>query len=96
VAEHIIEHLALACKIPSDVMRRDNIYKEGQSTQFRDGSQPTVTVGKWNVPTMFDRMVTDLKVPERRAAIDEFNSRIRWSETRPGLVAYKVWNRFHG
>lgn len=95
VAEHIIEHLALACKVPSDVMRRENIYKEGQSTHFGMVLSDSDS-GKWNVPTMFDRMLTDLKVPDRRAAIDEFNSKNRWLKRGLSLLPTKFGIAFTG
>lgn len=71
--EHVMEHLALACNVPVDAFRRSNMYKVGDITHFgmiigeQDG-------GKWNVPSMWDRMYLDLNVAQRRQKISEFNS----------------------
>lgn len=78
IAEHVIEHLAVACDVPMDKMRRDNLYKEGDSTHFGMVLGAGGKNGKWNVPRMFDRLYTDLDVPKRRAAMDEFNAKNKW------------------
>lgn len=31
VTEHVMDHLAVACKVPVDVLRRSNMYKEGDA-----------------------------------------------------------------
>jgi xanthine dehydrogenase/oxidase len=78
IAEHVIEHLAVACDVPIDKMRRDNLYKDGESTHFGMILGAGGSNGKWNVPKMFDRLYTDLDVPKRRAAIDDFNAKNKW------------------
>jgi len=35
VAEHIMDHLALATSVPVDRLRRLNLYKEGDAGKFR-------------------------------------------------------------
>jgi len=49
VAEHIMDHLAVAYGIFGDRLRRDNMYTLEDSTPFgmRFGGEFT---GKWNVP----------------------------------------------
>jgi xanthine dehydrogenase/oxidase len=34
--------------------------------------------GKWNIPTMWDRLFADCDVAARRAGIEEFNSKHKW------------------
>uniref|UniRef100_A0A7S2YF81 Xanthine dehydrogenase n=1 Tax=Entomoneis paludosa TaxID=265537 RepID=A0A7S2YF81_9STRA len=75
--EHVLEHLALACNVPIDNLRRSNMYKNGDSTHFgmiigeEDG-------GKWNIPVMWDRMYTELNVQQRREEIKEFNEQHKY------------------
>ena len=78
IAEHVIEHLAVACGVHMDKMRRDNIYKDGESTHFGMTVGAGGTNGKWNVPKMFDRLYSELDVPRRRAAIEDFNAKNKW------------------
>lgn len=78
VAEHVVEHLAVACGVDIDKMRRDNIYKEGESTHFGMVLGETGSSGKWNVPKMFDRLYTKLNVEARRKEIQAFNESNRW------------------
>lgn len=76
VVEHVIDHLAVASKVPGDILRRSNMYKPGDCTPF--GMVIGGSSGKWNVPTMWDRLYTEMKVPERRAQIEEFNGKNQW------------------
>ena len=94
-AEHILEHLAVICKVPIDVMRRENMYKGGQSTHFgmvlADGFS-----GKWNVPSMFDRLAIEGNLAKRRIEIDEFNKRNRWVKRGIALLPTKFGIAFTG
>lgn len=78
VTEHVLEHLAVACGVHIDKMRRDNIYKDGESTHFGMVLGEGGTNGKWNVPKMFDRLYSKLDVRKRRVEIEEFNANNRW------------------
>ena len=78
VAEHVIEHLAVASGVHIDKMRRDNMYKHGDSTHFGMVLGESGTNGKWNVPRMYDRLYSELDVPKRRKDIEEFNAKNRW------------------
>ena len=88
VAEHIMDHLATACNISGDELRRSNMYKIGDPVPFgmiigeSDG-------GKWNVPTMWDRLFKELDIPSRRAQIDEYNSKNKWTKRGLSLIPTK-------
>jgi xanthine dehydrogenase/oxidase len=89
IAEHVIEHLALVCHVPIDKMRRDNLYKDGDSTHFGMVLGAGGSNGKWNVPKMYDRLYKELDVPQRRAAIAEFNSKNKWLKRGCALIPTK-------
>lgn len=89
IAEHVIEHLAVVCNVPIDKMRRDNLYKDGDSTHFGMVVGVGGNNGKWNVPSMYDRLYNKLDVPKRRAAIEEFNSKNKWLKRGCALIPTK-------
>jgi len=88
VTEHIMDHLALACNVPGDQLRRDNMYTLDDATPFgmRFGLSFT---GKWNVPSMWDRIHAELDVPGRRAAAAEFNKNNKWKKRGVSLLPTK-------
>jgi xanthine dehydrogenase/oxidase len=73
----VIDHLATACKVPGDKIRKDNFYQIGQHMHFGMiiGEQFS---GKWNVPSMWDRIFREQNVVERRKEIDAFNAKHKW------------------
>lgn len=75
--EHVLGHLALACHVPIDVLRRSNMYQNGDLTPFgmAIGEEDS---GKWNVPVMWDRMVSELNIAHRRQQIAEFNDKNKY------------------
>ena len=75
VTEHIMDHLAIACKADPDQLRRSNMYENGDATPFGIILGTKGSTGKWNVPSMWDRLYQELDVPSRRAAIAEFNKK---------------------
>jgi len=89
VAEHVMDHLAVACGVPGDKLRRSNMYKVGDHVPFGMiiGEEDS---GKWNVPAMYDQLYTELDVPGRRAAIKEFNAKHKWIKRGLSLVPTKV------
>ena len=89
IAEHVIEHLAVVCNVPIDKMRRDNLYKDGDSTHFGMVVGAGGDNGTWNVPKMYDRLYNELDVPKRRVAIEEFNSKNKWLKRGCALVPTK-------
>ncbi len=88
VSEHILDHLALACGVSGDKLRRDNIYMPDQCTPFGIllGGKST---GNWNVPDMWDQLYTKLDIPGRRAAAAEFNKNNRWKKRGVGFTPTK-------
>jgi xanthine dehydrogenase/oxidase len=86
--EHVIDHLAVACGVSNDELRRTNMYETSQVTPFGMiiGEQFS---GKWNVPLMWDRLHHELGVSQRRLCIDEFNSRNKWLKRGLSLVPTK-------
>jgi xanthine dehydrogenase/oxidase len=72
-----MDHLALACRVSGDVLRRTNMYNVGDLLPFgmiigEDHS------GKWNVPSMWDRVYSEMQVEHRRSHIKEFNEKNKW------------------
>jgi xanthine dehydrogenase/oxidase len=88
ITEHIMDHLSVAGGVPGDKIRRDNFYKNGDIIPFGIivGEE---TSGKWNVPTMWDRLYSELNVPERRRIIAEFNTNNKWIKRGLALLPTK-------
>ncbi|KAL7552747.1 hypothetical protein ACHAWF_015983 [Thalassiosira exigua] len=89
VCEHVMDHLAEACGVDGDELRRTNLYEKEDATPF--GMQLGVEdcAGKWNVPKMWDRLSVELDVPGRRASAAEFNRRNKWVKRGVGFVPTK-------
>jgi xanthine dehydrogenase/oxidase len=87
IAEHVLDHLAVACKVSGDELRRSNMYSEGDHTPY--GMIVGGDTGKWNVPTMWDRLYCGLNVPQRRARINEFNANNKWVKRGLSIVPTK-------
>ena len=83
IQEQVMDHLALVCNVSGDVLRRTNMYKNGDHLPFGMIMGET-TSGKWNVPTMWDKLYGELDVRSRRNVIDEFNAKNKW--TKRGLA----------
>ena len=88
VSEHILDHLAMACGVSGDKLRRDNMYTPDQCTPFgiHLGGKST---GNWNVPGMWDQLYAKLDVPGRRAAAAEFNEKNKWKKRGVGFTPTK-------
>jgi xanthine dehydrogenase/oxidase len=77
----------VACNVPLEEFRRTNMYKEGDTTHF--GMVIGSTSGKWNVPSMWDRLHSELNITKRRAEIEEFNSKNKWAKRGLALLPTK-------
>jgi xanthine dehydrogenase/oxidase len=88
IVEQVMDHLALACNVSGDVLRRMNMYKNGDHLPFGMIMGET-TSGKWNVPAMWDRLHRELDVPSRRHSINEFNAKNKWTKRGLALIPTK-------
>lgn len=74
--EHIMDHLAVACKTSKEEFRRLNMYDNNDTTHF--GMTLDQSNRKWNVPTIWDRMTKELNLSKRQKDIEEFNAKNKW------------------
>lgn len=81
-----MEHIALVCNVPSDVLRRENMYQDTHSTPFGTVLGNEL---KWNVPTMWDQLQNELDIPARRQAVDAFNAENKWKKRGMAYVPTK-------
>ena len=88
ICEHVFDHLVSA--LPKshqdfDVIRRANIYCEGDATPF---GMPIIN---WNVPKAWDSLFSSesANVVARRASIDDFNSKNRWKKRGLAVIPTK-------
>jgi len=88
VTETIMDHLAVACNVSGDKLRRDNMYTLEDATPFGMKFGEGYT-GKWNVPKMWDRLYTKLDVPGRRDAVATFNKANKWKKRGIGFIPTK-------
>jgi xanthine dehydrogenase/oxidase len=95
VAEHIIDHLAVACNVSVDELRRGNLYEDGQATHFGMVLSNSDS-GKWNIPVMFNRMMKHRNIEDRRASVDAFNCENRWLKRGLALIPTKFGIAFTG
>jgi len=85
--EHVIDHLAVACKVPKDVFRRSNMYDDSHTTHYGMAlNQPN---RKWHVPSIWDRMTSELNLAQRRRDIEEFNAKHKWVKRGAALTPTK-------
>jgi xanthine dehydrogenase/oxidase len=87
IVEHVIDQVADVCHANVDDVRRTNMYKVGDYTPY--GMVIGNESGAWNVPTMWDRLDSELNMKVRRAEIAEFNSKHKWIKRGVSLVPTK-------
>jgi len=86
--EHVIDHLADECGIPGNTMRKQNMYSQGQSTPFGMILGEEFS-GKWNVPTMFDKLCDEMDYNSRTCAIAEFNAKHKYKKRGISILPTK-------
>lgn len=85
--EHVMDHLAVACKTPKDLFRRLNMYDDTHTTHF--GMALNQANRKWHIPSIWDRMTSELNLAQRRRDIDEFNAKNKWLKRGAALTPTK-------
>ncbi len=65
--ETIVEHVAAHLKLDPFVIRRFNLYQEGDLTHF---AQP---LERWNIPRLMDELIKSSDFIQRQKAVEEFN-----------------------
>lgn len=88
IAEHIIDHLAVACKASPDKIRRDNMYTTGDHVPFGMVIGESDS-GKWNVEDMWDRMYEKLNIKNLRKEVELFNTEHKWVKRGCSLTPTK-------
>jgi xanthine dehydrogenase/oxidase len=72
--EHILDHLAAECRISPEEIRRKNMYQDNEATPFGMILSERMS-GKWNVPTMWDKLYNELNISTKRKEIQAFNAK---------------------
>ena len=85
--EHVLDHLAVVCKVPKDTFRRQNMYDDTHTTHF--GMALSQRNRKWHVPSIWDRMTSELNLAQRRRDIDGFNAKHKWIKRGAALTPTK-------
>jgi len=85
--EHVMDHLAVACKIPKDMFRRLNMYDDSHTTHF--GMALNQSNRKWHIPSIWDKMTSELNLPQRKRDIAEFNTKHKWVKRGAALTPTK-------
>ncbi len=66
-SETIVEHVATHLKLDPFIVRRLNLYKEGDLTHFGQRLE------QWNVPQLLDQLVKSSDFMQRQKSVEEFN-----------------------
>jgi xanthine dehydrogenase/oxidase len=88
IAEHIIDHLAMACHADPDTIRRDNLYQIGDTVPFGMVIGETDS-GKWNVCDMWDRLYTGLDIKALRKEVVSYNAQHKWTKRGVSMTPTK-------
>lgn len=72
VSETAVDHISRVLKIPSDVIKQNNFYREGDVTHFG------MRLEGFYIPSMFERAINVSDFHARRNKIQEFNQQNRW------------------
>jgi xanthine dehydrogenase/oxidase len=88
IAEHIIDHLAVACRADPDQIRRDNMYRDGDIVPF-GMVIGELDSGKWNVVDMWDRLYKDLNIKDLREEVASYNAQHKWTKRGVSMTPTK-------
>ena len=82
--ETIVEHVASHLKLDPLVIRRLNMYKEGDLTHF---GQP---LERWNIPRLMDELLKSSDFHQRQKTVQEFNQLHTYRKTWNRYSSYKI------
>ncbi|EKV16851.1 Xanthine dehydrogenase HxA, putative [Penicillium digitatum Pd1] len=82
-AECYISEIADHLDIPAEEIRAINMYKSDDTTHF---NQP---LKDWYVPLMYKQVLEESSYNERRKAVEEYNTRHKWSKRGMAIVPTK-------
>ncbi|KAJ5101710.1 FAD-binding type 2 protein [Penicillium alfredii] len=82
-AECYLSEIADHLNIPVEELREINMYKPGEKTHFNQ------VLKDWHVPLMYKQVMDDSSYPQRRKAVEEYNSQHKWSKRGMAIVPTK-------
>ena len=82
-AESIVSEVADHLDIPVETLRRDNMYRAGETTHFNQ------VIKDWHVPLMYEQVLAESGYAARRAAVEAYNQTHRWSKRGLAIVPTK-------
>ncbi|PLN85211.1 xanthine dehydrogenase [Aspergillus taichungensis] len=82
-AESIVSEVADHLDIPVETLRRDNMYRAGETTHFNQ------VIKDWHVPLMYEQVLAESGYSARRAAVEAYNATHRWSKRGLAIVPTK-------
>ncbi|KAE8372890.1 molybdopterin binding aldehyde oxidase/xanthine dehydrogenase [Aspergillus bertholletiae] len=83
IAESFMSEIADHLDIPVEKLRMDNMYKHGDKTHFKQ------ELIDWHVPLMYNQVLEESSYMERRKAVEEYNSKHKWSKRGMAIIPTK-------
>jgi xanthine dehydrogenase/oxidase len=84
IAESYMVAVAEGLGISVDELRIKNLYKRGEHTPFLQ----QIDVD-WHIPQLFKELIEECDFDNRRAAIDQFNSKHKWKKRGIAMLPVK-------